>query len=70
MTLSYKPTGKLIPLQLDVTNRQHMDAAFERVEQECGGRLFAVVNNAGVGLGGVRIWKYWFWFGCVHVWTN
>lgn len=52
-----QPTpGKLIPLQLDVTKAEHMDAAFARVERECGGRLFAVVNNAGVGLAGMVDW--------------
>lgn len=33
-----------------------MDAAFARVAHECHGRLFALVNNAGVGLAGMVDW--------------
>ncbi len=51
--------GKVIPLALDVTDADQIAAAAARVEQETGGagasprgRLDALVNNAGIGLGG------------------
>jgi NAD(P)-dependent dehydrogenase (short-subunit alcohol dehydrogenase family) len=45
------PDGRLEPLQLDVTDEQQIDGARTLVE-DGGGRLDALVNNAGVGVGG------------------
>lgn len=47
--------GKLIPLTLDVTDAQQIAEAAARVEEETartGGGLDALVNNAGIGVGG------------------
>ncbi len=50
---------RLIPLTLDVTDAAHIAAAAERVREQAGpasasphGRLDALVNNAGIGVGG------------------
>jgi NAD(P)-dependent dehydrogenase (short-subunit alcohol dehydrogenase family) len=51
--------GRVIPLALEVTDPLQIAQAVERVEQEggqggasTGGRLDALVNNAGIGVGG------------------
>jgi NAD(P)-dependent dehydrogenase (short-subunit alcohol dehydrogenase family) len=45
--------GRVIPLSLDVTDAAQIAQAKERVEQETGsGGLDALVNNAGIGIGG------------------
>ncbi len=51
--------GRLIPLQLEVTDAAQIAAARERVDQEAAragsssrGGLDALVNNAGIGIGG------------------
>ncbi len=51
--------GRLVPLSLDVTDAAHLAAARELVEQEAAragsssrGGLDALVNNAGIGIGG------------------
>lgn len=45
--------GKVIPLSLDVTDAAQIEQARERVEQETGAAgLDALVNNAGIGVGG------------------
>jgi NAD(P)-dependent dehydrogenase (short-subunit alcohol dehydrogenase family) len=48
--------GKLIPLLLDVTDAEQIAAAADRVRAEArangGGGLGALVNNAGIGIGG------------------
>jgi NAD(P)-dependent dehydrogenase (short-subunit alcohol dehydrogenase family) len=51
--------GRLIPLALDVTDPDQIARAAEAVEEETGqpdrpatGRLDALVNNAGIGVGG------------------
>ncbi len=47
------PGGGVIALTLDVTDPAQIAAALERVqEQTAGGGLDALVNNAGIGLGG------------------
>ncbi len=43
--------GEVRVIQLDVTGRQSIEAAIECIEREQG-RLHAVVNNAGYGIGG------------------
>lgn len=42
-------TGRLVPFQVDLSDRQHALDLVPRVVSECGG-LFMVVNNAGVGM--------------------
>jgi NAD(P)-dependent dehydrogenase (short-subunit alcohol dehydrogenase family) len=51
--------GRLLPLALDVTDAEQIARAAEKVEEETGqagttasGRLDALVNNAGIGVGG------------------
>jgi NAD(P)-dependent dehydrogenase (short-subunit alcohol dehydrogenase family) len=44
--------GRLQPLTLDVTDAAHVAAAAERVASANEGRLDALVNNAGIGVGG------------------
>jgi NAD(P)-dependent dehydrogenase (short-subunit alcohol dehydrogenase family) len=45
--------GRVTPLTLDVTDAGHVAAAAERVAEIApGGALDALVNNAGIGLGG------------------
>ncbi len=51
--------GRLLPLTLDVTDSEQIAEAAQTVEQETGqagrpetGRLDALVNNAGIGVGG------------------
>jgi len=46
------PEGRVEPLRLDVTDEQQIAAAREVVEAGGQGRLDALVNNAGVGVGG------------------
>jgi NAD(P)-dependent dehydrogenase (short-subunit alcohol dehydrogenase family) len=45
--------GQVVPLILDVTDAAQIDHARERVERETGAAgLDALVNNAGIGIGG------------------
>ncbi len=45
--------GRVVPVELDVTDPAQIAAAVERVRgQTADGRLDALVNNAGIGLGG------------------
>jgi NAD(P)-dependent dehydrogenase (short-subunit alcohol dehydrogenase family) len=44
--------GRLQPLTLDVTDAGHVAAAAEFVASVADGRLDALVNNAGIGVGG------------------
>jgi NAD(P)-dependent dehydrogenase (short-subunit alcohol dehydrogenase family) len=44
--------GRVIPLSLDVTDAAQVAQAAERVRAETGGGLDALVNNAGIGVGG------------------
>ena len=50
------PTGRIVPLQLDVTDPGQIQAAAEQIAARDGagptGALDALVNNAGVGIGG------------------
>src|SRR6476659_7403929 len=50
------PTGRIVPLQLDVTDSGQIQAAAEQIAVRDGagptGSLDALVNNAGVGVGG------------------
>ena len=53
------PAGQVLPLSLDVTDSEQVARAAERIAQETGagssssrGRLEALVNNAGIGIGG------------------
>jgi NAD(P)-dependent dehydrogenase (short-subunit alcohol dehydrogenase family) len=53
------PAGRVLPLTLDVTDAEQISQAAQRVAQETGtgdqsspGRLDALVNNAGIGIGG------------------
>lgn len=48
--------GILTLLPLDVTNAGDIDAAVERIGRENEGQLFALVNNAGIGLAGLVDW--------------
>jgi NAD(P)-dependent dehydrogenase (short-subunit alcohol dehydrogenase family) len=44
--------GQIAPLQLDVTDDAQIAAAVEAIAGRDGGRLDALVNNAGIGVGG------------------
>ncbi len=44
--------GKVVPLQLDVTDGAQIAAAVEEIARRDGGGLDALVNNAGIGVGG------------------
>jgi NAD(P)-dependent dehydrogenase (short-subunit alcohol dehydrogenase family) len=44
--------GPVQPVRLDVTSTEQIEAARGLVERDAGGRLDALVNNAGVGAGG------------------
>jgi NAD(P)-dependent dehydrogenase (short-subunit alcohol dehydrogenase family) len=47
------PAGRVIPLQLDVTDAGQIEEARGRVEVQTAARgLDALVNNAGIGIGG------------------
>lgn len=46
------PGGLIEPLLLDITDEQQIEAARALVDAGGGGRLDALVNNAGVGAGG------------------
>jgi NAD(P)-dependent dehydrogenase (short-subunit alcohol dehydrogenase family) len=45
------PAGLMIPLALEVTDEAQIEQARMRIEED-GGRLDALVNNAGIGIGG------------------
>ncbi len=57
--------GDVVPLILDVTNREQIDKSLARIEADLG-RLHGLVNNAGVGVGGLvellpdEEWQYQF----------
>ncbi len=46
------PGGRVVALQLEVTDPAQLEQARVRIEQEAGGRLDALINNAGIAIGG------------------
>jgi len=44
--------GPVVPLLLDVTEQDSVDAAVARVHEATGGELHGLINNAGIYLGG------------------
>lgn len=50
--LREEASDALTPLQLDVTDGDAVNDAVARVGEETGGRLFGLVNNAGLSLNG------------------
>jgi NAD(P)-dependent dehydrogenase (short-subunit alcohol dehydrogenase family) len=46
------PAGRILPVALEITDAAQIAAVAELVRGEHGGRLEALVNNAGIGLGG------------------
>lgn len=50
--LREEASDALTPLHLDVTERDAIGDALARVGEETGGRLFGLVNNAGLSLNG------------------
>jgi NAD(P)-dependent dehydrogenase (short-subunit alcohol dehydrogenase family) len=51
-SLTAEVEGALEPVMLDVTRRQSIEAAVARLNEGTGGGLHALVNNAGIYLGG------------------
>lgn len=49
--LQEQTSGRLVPLQLDITDSAQIDAAVELITAEAG-QLHGLVNNAGIGRGG------------------
>jgi NAD(P)-dependent dehydrogenase (short-subunit alcohol dehydrogenase family) len=50
--LADAPEGRVHALRLDVTDAGQIAAARAHVDEQAGGRLDALVNNAGIGVGG------------------
>lgn len=50
--LAREATPALTPITLDVTDQESIGRAVEMVAGETGSKLFGLINNAGVGLGG------------------
>lgn len=50
--LKLEATENLSPLILDVTNTDSIIEAVSTVEEETGGQLFGLINNAGIGQSG------------------
>lgn len=48
--------GGMVALQMDVTKEADVERVVVAVEREAPGGLFALVNNAGVGRGGIVDW--------------
>lgn len=48
--------GTMIALPMDVTKQADIDRMVKKIKEECPKKLFAVVNNAGVGQGGLVDW--------------
>jgi NAD(P)-dependent dehydrogenase (short-subunit alcohol dehydrogenase family) len=51
-SLSQAGSERVLPLILDVTDPAQITAAAERIEEEAGGRLEGLVNNAGIAVPG------------------
>jgi NAD(P)-dependent dehydrogenase (short-subunit alcohol dehydrogenase family) len=51
-SLDAEGSERLEPVILDVTDDGTIDVTRDRIEQETGGRLAGLVNNAGVAMGG------------------
>jgi NAD(P)-dependent dehydrogenase (short-subunit alcohol dehydrogenase family) len=51
-SLKREAKGTLTPLLLDVTDASSISRAVETVAAQADGRLFGLINNAGIGLGG------------------
>ncbi len=50
-SINLQQQGQLIPVRLDVTQPEHWQQLYQRLEQD-GQGLFALINNAGTGFGG------------------
>lgn len=51
-SLVAQSTGHLVPVQLDVTRPDTIEAALSQVQEHTQGRLDALINNAGVAFSG------------------
>jgi NAD(P)-dependent dehydrogenase (short-subunit alcohol dehydrogenase family) len=51
--LKKEASESLTPIILDVTSADSIALAANTIEKETGGELFALINNAGIGRGGV-----------------
>lgn len=49
--------GSMRAVAMDVTKQADIDRVAKQVAEECPGGLFALVNNAGVGVGGLVDWQ-------------
>ena len=50
--LKMEASDRLTPIILDVTDEESINSAANIIEKETDGKLFGLVNNAGVGIGG------------------
>lgn len=50
--LKKETSNKLTPIILDVTNAESITATASIIEEETGGEVYGLVNNAGIGRGG------------------
>jgi NAD(P)-dependent dehydrogenase (short-subunit alcohol dehydrogenase family) len=51
--LKQEASDRLQPILLDVTSVESIATAADIIDKETGGKLFGLINNAGIGLGGV-----------------
>lgn len=51
--LKEEASDSLKPIFLDVTDSESIEQAVDVIKSETGGRLFGLVNNAGIGISGV-----------------
>lgn len=63
----------MVAVQVDVTKQADVDRVVALVGREARGKLFALVNNAGIGRGGIVDWMpmsgaYCAWFSPTLVW--
>jgi short-subunit dehydrogenase len=52
-SIEREASGKLVPVILDVTDSESIESVVSKIEQENEGKLFGLVNNAGIGISGV-----------------